>query len=66
MQEIQLNTKTLEIMSSLDRTIKESEHKMNLILQTVIAQSGLEGQFTLSQDRTKLIEIEKRPDDKVV
>jgi hypothetical protein len=58
MKEITLDKKTIEIISKLEQAISENRERINLIFTTVIAQSGHDCKFSLSPDRTKLIEVE--------
>jgi hypothetical protein len=59
MNEIVLDKKVLEMVDNLEKGIKEYQRNIGMIFQTVIAQSGYDCQFKLSQDRTKLVEVEK-------
>ena len=55
MDEIFINENTQKDLRELVRVINESNFRIQLIVSTIINQSGASEKFVLSQDLTKLV-----------
>lgn len=62
MKEIVLNEKTMEMAKQIEDAIRMNQQQLSVLYQTVIAQSGNDCKFTLSPDKTKLVEVEDKKD----
>ena len=56
--EIQIDEKTQRNIQDIVRTINELQGRLQLIMQTILNCAGVEGNYKLSDDLTKLVRLD--------